>query len=321
PDALRPRFQAMELQMRSLPGWQPLEEPQAVLPTALDMPEDAALAARRIDALVVGVFTIGLAVVAATVPVAVVSLLACMGEVAQAEEEEFEMQLGPLKTAVFAVRASSWTCRMAAHQAVPFQVLTSWSKADNLMLGGAGLAWEIIWLWLIARGPVPTTSQRDVLSLSEFQAVLATDVVGYFFRAVQAAWMKRQISVTDPVISIVMSAPASVFPVLGPRVDLLKDCLFAGAVFQLAACQADGSWRRTVGFWVGIAALLTIFLPAPALHGPYLDVPVRNDQERDKCTLPHLPEASRRDLAAEFWPALVARLRVKKDRALCSSSA
>ena len=25
------------------------------------------------------------------------------------------------------------------------------------------------------------------------------------------------------------------------------------------------------GFWVGIAALLTIFLPAPALHGPYLD--------------------------------------------------
>ncbi|CAE7907464.1 unnamed protein product [Symbiodinium necroappetens] len=115
------------------------------------------------------------------------------------------------------------------------------------MLGGAGLAWEIIWLWLVV--------------------VLATDVVGYFFRAVQAAWMKRQIDLADPFISIVMS----VFPVLGPRVDLLKDCLFAGAVFQLAACQADGLWRRTVGFCLGNAALLTIFLPAPALHGPYLD--------------------------------------------------
>ncbi|CAE7515712.1 unnamed protein product [Symbiodinium necroappetens] len=90
------------------------------------------------------------------------------------------------------------------------------------MLGGAGLAWEIIWLWLVA--------------------VLATDVVGYFFRALQAASMERQIGLADPAISIVMS----VFPVLGPRVDLLKDCLFAGAVFQLAACQA-GSWRRTAG--------------------------------------------------------------------------
>ena len=113
--------------------------------------------------------------------------------------------------------------------------------------------------------------------------------------------MKRRISVTDPAISIVMSAPASdrggiggclrhlqrlecrtqVFPVLGPRVDLLKDgpprlgtvacalprkvqgsqglyigasghqrsqdCLFAAAVFQLAACQADDSWRHTAG--------------------------------------------------------------------------
>ena len=136
------------------------------------------------------------------------------------------MQLGPLKTVVFAVRASSWTCRMAAYQK-PFrfrsimsaiysscwhrarwassarprrvpswrwlclEVLTSWSKADNLMLGGAGLAWEIIWLWLVARGPVPTTSRRDVLSLSEFQVVLATDVVGYFFRAVQATCLGR----------------------------------------------------------------------------------------------------------------------------------
>ncbi|OLQ13615.1 Ankyrin repeat, PH and SEC7 domain containing protein secG [Symbiodinium microadriaticum] len=266
------RYQAVELHMRSFPGWQPLDAPQAVLPTALEMPEEAALAARRIDALIVGVLTIGLAVVVATMPVALVSWLAPTGgsstaprtkrsieedarlllaeagggEVAQEQkdEEEFEMQLGPLKTVVFAVR-----------------VLTSWSKADNLMLGGAGLAWEIIWLWLVARGPVPTTSRRDVLSLSEFQVVLATDVVGYFFRAVQAAWMKRQISLTDPAISIVMSAPASVFPVLGPRVDLLK-------------------------------------------------VLVRNDKERGKCTLPHL-----RDLAAEFWPALVARLRVKKESA------
>lgn len=70
--------------MRSFPGWQPLDEPQAgvfvgnpfggalnevcrqsvrpsqaVLPTALEMPEDAAMAARRIDALIVGVLTVG----------------------------------------------------------------------------------------------------------------------------------------------------------------------------------------------------------------------------------------------------------------------
>lgn len=45
--------------MRSFPGWQPLDEPQAVLPTAPDLPDDAALAARRIDALIVGVLTIG----------------------------------------------------------------------------------------------------------------------------------------------------------------------------------------------------------------------------------------------------------------------
>ena len=32
-----------------------------------------------------------------------------------------------------------------------------------------------------------------------------------------------------------------------------------------------------------------------------------------------LDSSVRRDLAAEFWPALVARLRVKKDGALCSS--
>ncbi|CAE7467075.1 unnamed protein product, partial [Symbiodinium necroappetens] len=261
------RFQAMELQMRSVPGWQPLDEPQAVLPTALEMPEDAALAARRIDALIVGVLTVGLAVVAATVPVAMVSFLACMGcqgastgprsrraghrgmpvawcplqllplsagEVAQEQkdEEEFEIRLGPLKTAIFGVY---YACNI-----IFLLALTSWSKAGNLMLGGAGLDWEVIWLWLVV--------------------VLAADVVGYFFRRVQAAWMKRQISVTDPAISIVMS----VFPVLGPRVDLLKDCLFAGAVFQLAACQADDSWRRTAGFLVGNAALLTIFLPAPA---------------------------------------------------------
>ncbi|CAE7948874.1 secG, partial [Symbiodinium sp. KB8] len=307
-------YQAVELHMRSFPGWQPLDAPQAVLPTALEMPEEAALAARRIDALIVGVLTIGLAVVVATMPVALVSWLAptggsstaprtkrraghrgmpvawcslqilplSAGEVAQEQkdEEEFEMQLGPLKTVVFAVY---YVCNILF-----LLVLTSWSKADNLMLGGAGLAWEIIWLWLVARGPVPTTSRRDVLSLSEFQVVLATDVVGYFFRAVQAAWMKRQISLTDPAISIVMS----VFPVLGPRVDLLKDCLFAGAVFQLAACQA-GSWRRTAGFCLGNAALLTIFLPAPALFWF---------------------ATTRRDLAAEFWPALVARLRVKSQR-------
>ena len=77
------------------------------------------------------------------------------------------------------------------------------------------------------------------------------------------------------------------------------------------------------GFLIGNAALLTIFLPAPFLHGPYLcarrslgsgawhvtmhrrmqtegamsaplcKVLVRNDQERGNCKLPHMPEAKR----------------------------
>ncbi|CAE7660604.1 pol [Symbiodinium sp. CCMP2592] len=174
------------------------------------------MAARRIDALIVGILTIGLAVVVATVPVS----LAWLDEKEEEEEEEeFAMQLGPVKTAVFGVY---YVCSI-----IFLLVLTSWSKAENLMLGGAGLAWEVIWIWLVV--------------------VLATDVLGYFFRAVQAVIMKRQIHLTDPAISIVMS----VLPILGPRVDLLKDCLFAGAVFQLAVCQPDDSWRRTAGFRVG----------------------------------------------------------------------
>ena len=40
-------------------GPKPRQTEQAILPTALDMPGDAALAARRIDALIVGVLTIG----------------------------------------------------------------------------------------------------------------------------------------------------------------------------------------------------------------------------------------------------------------------
>ncbi|CAE7202048.1 unnamed protein product, partial [Symbiodinium microadriaticum] len=105
------------------------------------------------------------------------------------EEEEFEMQLGPVKTA-------------------------------NLMLGGVGLDWEVIWIWLAV--------------------ALSTDVLGYNFRAVPAAIMKRQISWTDPAISIVMS----VFPVLGPRVDLLKERLFADrSVFQPAAHSRLLDWK------------------------------------------------------------------------------
>ncbi|CAE6948374.1 unnamed protein product [Symbiodinium sp. CCMP2592] len=247
-DTLRTRFVYMEHFMRSVPFWQPLNDPKDVLPTALHMPEDAALAARRIDALIVGVLTIGLALVATTVPVGLVSLLgssgskeeesrlliqaeAGAGEASQ-EEEEFEMRLGPVKTAVFAV--------YYVGSIVFLLVLTSWSKSENLMLGGAGLDWEVIWLWLVV--------------------VLSTDVVGYSCRAVQAAIMKRQLSLAGTAISTVMS----VLPVLGPRVDLLKDCLFAASVFQLAACQHD-SWRRAAGFWIGNASLLTIFLPVPAL--------------------------------------------------------
>ena len=48
-----------------------------------------------------------------------------MAQEQKEEEEEFEMQLGPLKTVVFAVRASSWTCRMAAYQKpFPFRSIT-----------------------------------------------------------------------------------------------------------------------------------------------------------------------------------------------------
>ena len=130
------------------------------------------------------------------------------------------------------------------------------------MLGGVGLDWEVIWIWLVV--------------------ALSTDVLGYNFRAVPAAIMKRQISWTDPAISIV----TSVFPVLGPRVDLLKERLFAGSVFQLAVCQPDDSWRRTAGFWIGSAALLTFFLPAPAFFW----------------------FETTRDLAAECWPAFRPKL-------------
>ena len=108
--------------------------------------------------------------------------------------------------------------------------------------------------------------------------------------------MKRQISLTDPAMSV--------FPVLGSRVDLLiisrstrdprtGNTLMAGSaysaesVFQLTVCQPDDSWKRTAGFWIRNAALLTIFLPAPTLFWF---------------------ETTRRDLAAESWSALVAQV-------------
>ena len=68
--------------------------------------------------------------------------------------------------------------------------------------------------------------------------------------------MKRQISLTDPAMSV--------FPVLGSRVGLAiskstrdprtGNTLMAGSaysaesVFQLTVCQPDDSWKRTAGF-------------------------------------------------------------------------
>ena len=59
----------------------------------------------------------------------------------------------------------------------------------------------------LARGPGPGADhRRDVLSLSEFQAVLATDVLGYSFRALQATCLGR---------TIAAGLSQSVFPAAG----------------------------------------------------------------------------------------------------------
>ena len=87
--------------------------------------------------------------------------------------------------------------------------------------------------------------------------------------------MKRQIGLADPAISIVMSSHddgngrvcQTDLALSHERVSGSgAKCLLRGSVFQLAVCQPDDSWRRRAGFWMGNAALLTIFLPAPALQ-------------------------------------------------------
>ena len=80
---------------------------------------------------------------------------------------------------------------------------------------------------------------------------LPDDALG---RAIQAAWIGMK--VPSPAMSTV--------PILGPRVDLLKHCIFTTSVFQLAACAEDEGTRQR-GFWIGVCSLVTPFMPGPFL--------------------------------------------------------
>ena len=72
-----------------------------------------------------------------------------------------------------------------------------------------------------------------------------------------------------------------------PRADLLKVGLFAASVSTRSANP------NTASFGIGNAALLMILLPAPLLFG--------------------FP-TTKRDVATELWPALVARLLAARKR-------
>ncbi|CAE7235375.1 unnamed protein product, partial [Symbiodinium microadriaticum] len=77
------------------------------------------------------------------------------------------------------------------------------------------------------------------------------DALGH---AIQAAWIGSK--VPSPATSIVL--------ILGPRVDLLKDCIFTASVLQLAA-RAEDEGTRQRGFWIGVCSLVTLFTPGPFL--------------------------------------------------------
>ena len=80
---------------------------------------------------------------------------------------------------------------------------------------------------------------------------LPDDALGH---AIQAAWIGSK--VPSPATSIVL--------ILGPRVDLLKDCIFTASVLQLAA-RAEDEGTRQRGFWIGVCSLVTLFTPGPFL--------------------------------------------------------
>ena len=156
-------------------------------------------------------------------------------------------------------------------------VLMSWCMMYNLMLGSAGIVWEAMGLWLVA--------------------VLAVDVLGYLGRAIQAAWIGRK--VPSPVMTMIVC----VVPILGPRVDLLKDASsvkmqslrrstlgprmgihgFRIGVGRL--CRKEGTRQR--GFWIGVCSLVTAFTPGQFLF---------------------CDGASRMEVAKEFLPELGVRL-------------
>ena len=85
-----------------------------------------------------------------------------------------------------------------------------------------GHRWEAMGLSLVA--VLAVERQPETHSLPD-------DALG---RAIQAAWIGRK--VPSPAMSIV--------PILGPRVDLLKDCIFTASVLQLAACAEDEGTRQ-----------------------------------------------------------------------------
>ncbi|CAE7380155.1 ANK2 [Symbiodinium sp. CCMP2592] len=275
----------MERFMRVVPFWQPLQEKE-ILPTAESDLEDEMMGKRARDALLGALLLIGVAVAMAQFlaalgnlvaertasknPVAS-SLYACVltddespsetRPMLKAPEEEsagnpvyeYELSLGLGKTAMLLVY-------YLLHNGF-LLVLMSWCMLNNLMLGSAGIVWEAMGLWLVA--------------------VLAVDVLGYLGRAIQAAWIGRK--VPSPAMTIIMS----IVPILGPRVDLLKDCVFTASVLQLAACAEDEGTRQR-GFWIGVCSLVTLFTPGPFLF---------------------CDGASRMEVAKEFLPALGVRLK------------
>ncbi|CAE7515599.1 ANK2 [Symbiodinium natans] len=296
PDNLRTSLATLEQWMRALPLWEPIQE-KDILPAAESMPDGPTLTKRRNNAALLAAVTIGFFVFLAELAVVFLNRIpVCLktscgtgsnrqmgmqkgdppkdveAQVvapeglsdttplispgqgpAAASSVKYEMELGPGKTAIFLVYYIIHNTLLLA--------LTSWSMRNGLMSSGLGLDWEVLWFWLVT--------------------VLAVDVVGYTIVSIQATWINH--IVPHPAGAMLFS----VLPILGPRVDLLKDCLFVGAVFQLAVC-AESHTARLLGMWFGNLALITIFAPAPLLM---------------------VEPSTRRDLAREFLAALVARLK------------
>ncbi|CAE7509613.1 unnamed protein product [Symbiodinium necroappetens] len=96
--------------------------------------------------------------------------------------------------------------------------------------------WAAVGLWLGAVLDGKHGDQPETRGLPD-------DALGH---AIQAAWIGRK--VPSPATSIAL--------ILGPRVDLLKDCIFTASVLQLAAHAEDEGTRQR-----GVCSLVTLFTP------------------------------------------------------------